>query len=311
MLLSIDKAFNKDLLGAGLGDPSTWSTWLAVLRAAFGQQLSEADAATFRQVAGDRPVPVQRVRSFWALIGRGGGESRAAAALSVYLSLFQQHKLARGEVGTVLVLAATQSQAGVVFGYVRGFLQASPTLWKEVESETASEIRLRNNCVIAVHAQNFRTVRGRTLLAVVADEIAYWRDETSSVPDVECYRACLPSLLRTGGMWIAISTPYRRAGLLFQRHRDCFGRDDGDVLVVQAPAVTFNPTFPAKLIEQAIEDDPEAARSEWEATFRIDLSSFLGDAEIDAAVDHSRPLELPPRPGFAYRAFVDLSGGRH
>ena len=32
---------------------------------------------------------------------------------------------------------------------------------------------------------------------------------------------------------------------------------------------------------------------------------------IDGAVEHGRPLELPPRAGITYRAFVDASGGRH
>src|SRR5262245_10921147 len=310
-LLPIDRALtDRNLLGAGLGDLASWSTWLAVLRAAFGLPLSEADTATFKQVAGDRPAPAGRARELWCMIGRGGGKSRTAAALSVFLALFQKHKLARGEVGYVLVLAMSRDQAGVVFNYVRGFLQASKILAQEIASETASEIRLRNGVVIAVHAQSFRSVRGRSLLAVVADEISFWRDEASAVPDVETYRACLPSLARTGGMWIAISTPYRKLGLLHAKHRDHFGQD-GDALVVQGPAISFNPTLSTKVIEQAIADDPEGARSEWEATFRTDLSNFLGDAEIDGAVDHARPLELPPRPGLAYHAFVDMSGGRH
>src|SRR5262249_23473137 len=148
----------------------------------------------FAKVAGNRPVPAQRVRELWAIVGRGGGKSRMAAALAVFLALFQRHRLARGEIGYVLVLAMSRDQAGVVFNYVRGFLQASSILAQEVASETASEIRLRNGVAIAVHAQSFRSVRGRTLLAVVADEISFWRDEASAVPDVETYRACLPSL---------------------------------------------------------------------------------------------------------------------
>src|SRR5262249_7600377 len=40
-----------------------------------------------------------------------------------------------------------------------------------------------------------------------------------------------------------------------------------------------------------------------------DLVGFLDDELIDAAVDRARPLELPPRLGVFYRAFVDASGG--
>ena len=49
------------------------------------------------------------------------------------------------------------------------------------------------------------------------------------------------------------------------------------------------------MIARASAADPEAAGAEWEGTFRTDFASFLDDATIDAAVDLSRPLELPPR----------------
>jgi hypothetical protein len=80
--------------------------------------------------------------------------------------------------------------------------------------------------------------------------------------------------------------------------------------VVQGPSTAFNPTLQQSAVDAAIADDPEGARSEWEATFRSDLAAFLDDATIDAVVDHGRPLELPPR-GLHYFAFVDPSGGRH
>jgi hypothetical protein len=55
--------------------------------------------------------------------------------------------------------------------------------------------------------------------------------------------------------------------------------------------------------------DPTAASAEWDAAFRSDISAFLDDELIDAAIDHGRPLELPPVEGVVYRAFVDAAGG--
>ena len=40
------------------------------------------------------------------------------------------------------------------------------------------------------------------------------------------------------------------------------------------------------------------------------LVAFLSDDLIDAAVDHGRPLELPPREDIVYRAFADVCAGR-
>jgi hypothetical protein len=121
----------------------------------------------------------------------------------------------------VLVLASTTSQAKAVFNYILAFVQTSPVLAQQIEAVTANEIRLRGDIEIAVHSNSFR----------------------SSEPDIEVYRAVLPALATTQGMLIGISSPYRRIGLLHQKHRDYFGVDDPDTLVVQGPTIAFNPTI--------------------------------------------------------------------
>ena len=240
-----------------------------------------------------------------------GGKSRMAAAIATFQAVFVHHKLAAGEVGYVFVLAASRDQARVVHDYVKGFFEASPVLRQEIETVTASEIRLKSGVIVATHANSFRSIRGRTLLAVVMDEVSMWRDEVSANPDQETYRAVLPSLMTTNGMLIGISTPYRRVGLLYQKHRDHFGIDGDDVLVVQGPSTAFNPQLAQSEIDATIAADPEGFRPEYEATFRSDLAAFLDDATIDAAIDRDRPLELPPRAAHNYSCFVDPSGGRH
>jgi Phage Terminase len=309
---TIDRALtDRNLLGAALGNPSTWAVWLSILRAAFTLPMSDQDKELFAQVSGGRTPPTQRVRELWAIVGRRGGKSRVAAALAVYLACFCKYKLAPGEVGTVLVVANNKDQAQIVFNYALAFFQFSPVLAKEVGSTTASEIRLKNGLVISVHANSFRSVRGRTLVAVIFDETAFWRDETSATPDLEVYRAVRPSLMTTKGMLVGISTPYRRVGLLHQKYRDHYGTNDDAVLVVQGTSIGFNPNLTESDIAQALADDPEANRAEFEAEFRSDLAAFLDDELINAAVDHGRPLELPPRQGLRYLAFADPSGGRH
>jgi hypothetical protein len=226
---TIDRAFEPRLLGAALGDMASWATWLVVLRAAFGLPLDAAELEVFARVAGSRSAPTRRVRELWAVVGRRAGKSRVSAALAVFSALFVRHKLAAGEVGTVLVLAASRDQAKTIFNYARGFLEASPLLAREVVSSGVHEIALRNGTMIAVHSNSFRTVRGRTLVACIMDEVSFWRDETSATPDVETYRAVLPSLATTNGMLVGISTPYRRMGLLHAKHRDHFGQDGDDV----------------------------------------------------------------------------------
>jgi len=308
--LAIDKVLTDPrLLGAGLGDIGTWSTWLAVLKAAFALPLDDAERATFMSVAGGRVPPPKRVREVWICAGRRSGKSRQAAGLACYFALFVKHKLASGERGMILVLSATTEQSKVVFEYTLAFLNSSPVLQKEIASTTRSEIRLKNGITIAIHPNSFRSIRGRTCCAAIFDEVAWWRDDTTATPDSEVYTAVLPSLVTTGGMLVGISSPYRRAGLMHAKHKRYFGTDSDDTLVVQGSTLTFNKTLDPAAIAAQQEADPTAARSEWDAQFREGVSGFLDDELIDSAIDRARPLELPPRPGVFYKAYVDASGG--
>jgi phage terminase large subunit-like protein len=133
MQIRIDQALtDKRLLGAALGDNTTWQTWRIVMKAAFGLSLNEEEARAFASVAGSRKPPEQRVRELWCIIGRRGGKSRMAAAVAVYCAAFVKHRLAAGEIGIMLVLAASTAQAKTVFEYIRGSLDNSPALRKEV-----------------------------------------------------------------------------------------------------------------------------------------------------------------------------------
>src|ERR1700722_16063483 len=309
---AIDRALtDPNLLGAALGDLKTWATWLTVARAAFALGMSKKDRETFEEIAGGRQPPKKRVRELWVLAGRRSGKTRVAAATAVHIAAIQQPRLARGEIGFVLILAASKSQAGIAFQFTVGFLEASPILKQQIISVGAEEIKLRGNIIIGVHTNNYRTVRGRTLLAVIADETSYWRDELSATPDVETHRACMPALAASGGMWVSISTGYRKAGLQYDKWRQHFGQDSADVLVVQGSTLDFNPSISSAIVQQAREADPEASEAEWGGGFRNDISSFLDDQTIERSVDYSRPLELPPLDKHRYSAFLDPSGGRH
>src|SRR5438105_3812458 len=163
---TIDQALSdRQLLGAALGDVTSWQGWLAILRAAFGLPLSPEQYLLFDEVAGARLAPAKRVRELWAIIGRRSGKSRMAAAIAVFQAAFGTYLLAPGEIGHVLVLAASKSQANAVFGYIKAFLDESSILRQLITDVTADEIRLKGNIAISVHSNSYRSVRGRTLIA--------------------------------------------------------------------------------------------------------------------------------------------------
>jgi hypothetical protein len=209
----------------------------------------------------------------------------------------------------VLCLACDRAQARIVTRYIAGYFREIPLLAPLVERESDDGLELSNGVEIIVGTNSFRAVRGRTFACVIFDEVAFWRDEESTTPDVETYAAVSPGLITLpGAMMIGISTPYRRSGLLFDRWRRCYGKPDDDVLVVHGASTTFNPTLPQEVIDQAIERDPEAAEAEWLAEWRSDLADFLSREVVDAATVAGR-YELPPIAGVAYAAFIDPSGG--
>ncbi len=87
------------------------------------------------------------------------------------------------------------------------------------------------------------------------DEVAFWRSETTANPDVETYQALVPSLATIpGAMLIGISTPYRRAGLLWSKHKDYFGvRTTTTFWWCMARAAPSIRPLPQSIIDDALE----------------------------------------------------------
>ena len=59
-----------DCRGVGYGPSQSWTNWLAVWRAAYGQHLDAKDKEIFELVAGGRKPPTQRVSELWAVAGK-------------------------------------------------------------------------------------------------------------------------------------------------------------------------------------------------------------------------------------------------
>jgi hypothetical protein len=98
----------------------------------------------------------------------------------------------------------------------RALAQRSPAERRLSLTVTVSSLPKKNALLTwkvapAVRPASFRSTRGTTLIAVVADELAWWKDENSALPDVEILRALRPGLMTTKGPLIAISSPFGSA----------------------------------------------------------------------------------------------------
>jgi hypothetical protein len=306
----LDALDDVHLLGASFRDAGSWSRWRVALAALFGLRMTAEAAAVYGEHTGRTMPPAAPAREAWFIVGRRGGKSRIAAAVAVYLACFRDYGdlLAPGERGTLALIAADRQQARTVFRYIVGLLDASPMLARLIERRTADSIDLVNHVTIEVHTANFRSIRGYSIVAAVLDEIAFWRSEDSVNPDREIVGALRPAMATVpGALLVAISSPYARRGVLWDAYRRHY-RQDGDVLVWQAPTQIMNPAVPARVIADAYAADAAVAAAEYGAEFRSDLEAFVPREVVDACTILGR-CSLPPQTGVRYYGFTDPSGG--
>ena len=291
----------------------SWNTWKTAIKAGEGLPLNAHETEFFKSIAGGREPPTKRAREQWWVIGRRGGKDSVASVVAAYTAAnFNNPEMLRpGERALVLCLAVDREQANIVLGMIRAYFETIPKLRAKLIGEMRREgFSLNNNVDIAVGTNSFRTVRGRPLLLVILDEVAYWRDENSARPDEELYRAIKPGLLTLSPLSriIAISSPYRKSGLLYKKYVEHFGKDDPE-LVIQAASRVMNPRLPQEEIEAEYAKDFASASAEYGALFRDDVGGWLPLEVIENAVDVGI-LVRPPYAPWTYRAFVDPSGGR-
>jgi hypothetical protein len=297
------------LLGDALAGPS-FTAWRILLIAAMGEELTDDERATFKALTGRDHEPAQRVEEFAGVIGRRGGKSRAIAVLATYIAGLCDHPaLVRGETGVLLIIAPDQKQADIVLDYVTANFDSSPILRQLIKQRTARSLTLTNRITIEVRASDFRTLRGPTYIAVIADESAFWYSDNSANPDSEILNAVRPGLATTGGPLFMISSPYARRGELWKTFNKHFGANgDPLILVAQGSSRTFNPTLAQSVVDRATERDPANAAAEYGAEFRRDIESFVSIEAVNACVS-ANVFERSPQRGVSYLGFADPSGG--
>lgn len=269
--------------------------WRLCAAAIFGvtANLPDADDAFIRERLGDRSLPTRPAREAWLIVGRRGGKSMFAAVVAIYLAACRRYRLAPGERGVLMVIAADRRQARVVTRYIVGLLRSVPALAALIVNETRESVQLSNGVSIEIHTASFRAVRGYTIVGAICDEIAFWPTDDSANPDTEILNALRPAMATVpGALLLCISSPYARRGELWRSHREHFGKES-DVLVWQADTRTMNPTVPQAVIDRAYEDDAAVASAEFGGAFRTDVETLIRREALDACVVPGR-FELPP-----------------
>ncbi len=312
----IEAIYDENLFLPFLGENLTsWRNWFVPLRGIYGLPIARKrrdliEEATKRDLA---QFPSAGFDSALLLTGRRSGKSRIAAIIGAYESTIAGHesKLSPGEKGIVAIVSPTRYQSRIVKEYLRAIFEGSPILQNSIARETAEGFDLTNGNRIEILAGDWRTIRGYTLLACIVDEAAFFGvDEESKVKsDSELIRAIKPALATVRGKLIAISSPYARRGWCYETWKKNFGNDKGKVLVWKCSSRLMNPTLSQEIVDEAMAEDLQAAKSEYLGEFRDDVATFLPLQVIEkVVVKHRQQLAYHSRK--TYRAFADVSGGR-
>lgn len=287
-----------------------YASWFAFLAAFFGLPMTDDQLAAFQHHTGRTEAPTEANSEAWLIVGRRGGKSFVMALVAVFLACFFDYRgyLAPGERATVLVIAADRRQARVIIRYIKAMLTGIPSLALLIDRETADSFDLTNSVTIEVGTASFRSTRGYTYAAVLADEIAFWRTDDAAEPDYAILDAIRPGMATIpNAMLLCASSPYARKGALWDAYRRYWGKDSAP-LVWKATTREMNPTVRQSVVDAALERDHAAASAEWLAEWRADIEAFVTREVVEACVS----LNVTERErvnGFAYSAFVDPSGG--
>ncbi len=250
----------------------SWNAWRVILKAAFCVPMTPEELAVFHELAGGRAPPKRHVKELVVVASRRCGKDSVSAVLPPYMACIEQAHagfLRPGEKAHIALIACDKEQANVVSDYTRAFFDDIRDLQAMVTRRTQNGIELNNGVNISIVTNSFRQSRGRTLLLAILDECAYYRDENTASPDTELYRALSPSLMTIpNSMMCLISSPYMRSGLLYDKWKASYGKDDDRCLVIQAASRQLNPLIDEAEVEARRAEDPDAARSEWLGEWR-------------------------------------------
>lgn len=247
--------------------------------------------------------------------GARSGKTYLGALRTLHLSLTAElSMLAPGEVGFALLVAADSRLTGQALQYIVGVIERTPALRRICSAQSNDGVTLRRPdgttvkivCVPAREAG--LSLRGRTLIAVVFDECAFFYSNTGgdyAVTDTDLYNAVTPRVVPTGQV-LLISTPWGEWGLLYEFYRSDFNRCQTAIVAHAATTTMRDDAHTLAIVERETKREPDNARREFGAEFANSESVFLPSELVDQAIDKGRD-KSDRDAAYHYACTVDLA----
>ncbi|HEY2352582.1 MAG TPA: terminase large subunit [Candidatus Acidoferrum sp.] len=288
-----------------LDDQTLSATQICCLKSVYGLPLSEPELEIYQRGTGRATYDQREQREATFIAGRRGGKTGKIAAPIVCYEACRDHGIPPGEEGVVMLLAPTIDQARIAFKYIRQYFEKSELLRERVVGRTKNEITLDNHIVIGCYACTYDRVRGRTAVAVVCDEIAFWADDVNAAnPAEEVLAALRPSMATVrNAKLIKISTPYAKSGLIYNEHER---RSELNFPVWRSTTFELNTTLTPEMFEAERRDNEEEFRREYNAEFVDAINPWIVPEILNPCVARDR-RELPFQSDLPYYAALDAA----
>jgi len=125
-------------------------------------------------------------------VGRRGGKSSTLCRLAVLEAMFGEHRIPPGDVGVVAIVSVSRDEGAQRLRTVKAILDALKVGYRPIDGG----IELVDKPVaFKVYTASIAGVSGFTAIAVIADEVAKWRDaDTGSNPASEVLASLRPTM---------------------------------------------------------------------------------------------------------------------
>jgi len=239
--------------------------------------------------------------AIWAM-GRRSGKTFMAAVAATYMCFVQadffQRKVRKGEKWYIITVANDLGQSKIALENIRQLIINSP-FEQEVTRETAFEIEISNGCVFQAIPASARASRGKAVVAIIQDELAFSLEGDANRGAEAMYNALSPSIAQFGrhGKIIELSSPWLTDGLFYEHFKQAESDEFPGMQALQIPTWEINVNLPwgCDFLENARKKDEESFWVEFGAQFAKSQSALLASEIIDAAVNKDRGIMVPMR----------------
>jgi Terminase large subunit, T4likevirus-type, N-terminal len=286
-----------------LNDQTMSPSQASFLKSIYGLPLDDVELEIYLRGTGRETYIPREQREATLLGGRRGGKTGKLGARIAMYEAFRYTRNPRGERRFVMLIAPVIAQAKLAFDFILGEILNSPILRSKIAKVGRNEIELKNGIVIGCYACSLITVRGRAAVAIICDEICFWRNEVTSVHnDEEVLAALRPSTATfPTSKIIKISTPNVKRGVVYDEFQR---RAVLDHHVWQLSTQELNPTISNEFLEAERKRNPEDFKREYLAQFVDSVVSWIEPEVLARCVIKGR-MELPPLSSATYAAAID------